>query len=355
MKKIKKIQPTIFNRFTGKDKESFFSQISFMLESDFNISEALELMGKMTTGISKKLSQAILLELQNGKSLSESFEIRASHIFPKIVLTLIKTAEITGNLKDATKQIADYIRYVNDLKSKIIIALIYPLIVLLLGVSISIFLVVSLIPKFSQRLIERGLTIPTPTQILMDISNFLSLHWVNLLIGVFVTFIILLITWEIKKTRPILEIFLLKTPILGRIVQSYILNQTSSTLSILLKSQIRIIQVLEIAQNVSSSEIMKKKFVKAQKMILSGTPFSTALKGRLIPSSFIEFVAFGEKSGTLDAILDRMSLFYSQRLDNNIQTMTKALGPTLIIVVGCFVGLVYFAFFDALIILQSSR
>ena len=344
---------SLYNKFGGKQQENFFSQISFMLNSGFRISEAIGAIEEFEKGFTKRFACVVKQDLASGIGISESFAERGKGILPRIIPALMQTAEITGELGLITQKISENIKYSNETKSKLIGAAAYPMVIFFFGSGVCLFLMLSIIPNLTSKLINKGKAVPGSAQFFLDISEFILGNWQNILMIIVGGLVCFIIGLKIGFTRFFIEKFIFRIPIVGDLMLYYFLGQFSYTLTILLKAQISLVESLDTAINVMGSEVFRRNLVKAKASILGGAPLSTTLDKTLYPQSFISFVKFGEKSGELPSIIERVADFYKSKLENLIQLATSLMEPGLLVGIGGFVGAIYFAFFETLLALQS--
>lgn len=326
----------------------FFKQQTFMLRAGLPVLQALQLGATQIS--SKRLLRVIhkmIVDIENGVTLSQAIA-RHPKVFPPLAVSLIMAGENTGELDLVMDRLADHLGKKAALKTQTINAMIYPTVVILAAMGVFIFLVIKIIPAFAKFFAGKGRGLPPSTQLLVDISAFFVNYGLYVL-GFFVMLIIGLIAYyQTNNGRYRLHLVILKLPVLGKLMTTAAMAQLNWSLSMMLRSGLTALDALKITSQVVSNRVISEKVFSASHLILAGKDLSGSLQHPRIPTIVTQMIAVGERTGTLDNVLQQLGDYYEERLQLGIKRLSAMMEPALILVIGGMVGFVYYAFFQAL-------
>lgn len=326
----------------------FFQQMALMLRSGLTLLEALDTAqtiaqsGRLAAAIGR-VNQAV----RSGERLSEAMA-KEKAIFPPLAVQLIKSAEASGELDQALERIAQDLDRRADIKRNLMTALMYPAIVVLAAVGVSGFLVVGVIPKMARFLERKGNALPSATRNLLDLSKFIQ-QW-GWLIAIVLLALIVLLAFAYSRPQGRLKIdrILLKLPKVGHSLQTASVTQLSWSLASLLKSGVTLLESLKITADLIPNQAIAQVVVEAQARILAGRDLSSSLDSPLLPKLVPQMAAIGERTGSLDGVMQELGAYYQRELALQIKRMTAMIEPVMTLLIGGMVGYVYYAFFQAL-------
>lgn len=349
-----------FKEFVGRntsprnrDMVFFFKQLAFMLRAGLPIIQALEISVNQFTGRLHYAIKDMIVELQNGSPLSRAMR-NQKQVFPSIAINLILAAESTGALEAVCQRLATYLEKKAALKSQSITALIYPAILLTVSIGVIIFLVWKIIPKFAKFLAGKGKALPASTQFLIDASDFVVKNGLYILGGVVLFILAIVLYYMSQQGRLALDRFVLKIPVVGKLLMNGAMAELTWSLSMMLRSGVTVYDSLKTCGNVIANKVISNKIHYASEQILAGRELSQSLKGKEIPDLVIQMTTVGEKTGTLDQILQELGFFYEERLAESVKRLVALIEPMMILIMGGLVGFVYYAFFQALFALTGK-
>jgi type II secretory pathway component PulF len=326
----------------------FFKQLTFMLRAGLPVLQALQL-GR-TQVSSRRLQRVIdkmIMDIENGLPLSQAM---AKHpkVFPPLAASLIMAGESTGELDLVMDRLADHLEKKAALKMQTINAMIYPTIVVVAAIGVFIFLVVKIIPAFVKFFAGKGRGLPPSTQFLVDLSAFFLNYGLFILGFLILVLVGLVIAYHTRKGRFKLHLWLLRLPVLGKLMTVAAMAQLNWSLSMMLRSGLTVLDALKITAQVIRNRVISDKLSAATEQILAGKDLSGSLQHPRIPTIVTQMIAVGERTGTLDNVLQQLGDYYEERLQLGIRRLSALMEPTLILVIGGMVGFVYYAFFQAL-------
>lgn len=337
----------------NSDMVFYFKQLSFMLRAGLPVIQALEISVTQFTGRLHYAINDMIVELQNGSPLSRAMR-NQKQVFPAIAINLMMAAETTGALESVCQRLATYLEKKAALKAQTITAMIYPAILLLVSTGVIIFLVWKIIPQFAKFLAGKGQKLPASTQFLVDASDFAIRNGLYILGGIVLLIASIVAYYMTARGKLVLDRFLLRIPVIGKLLMNAAMAEFTWSLSMMLRSGITVYDSLKTCGNVIANRFISNKIHYASEQILAGRELSLSLKGREIPDLVIQMTTVGEKTGTLDQILQELGVFYEERLAESVKRLTALIEPMMILIMGGLVGFVYYAFFQALFALTGK-
>ncbi len=319
----------------------FFRQMSVMLKSGVALSQALELLAENMTN--KEFGANILdvsKRLGSGEELSSSLG-NYPRIFSPIMIGLIEAGEAGGILSQVLERLASLIEAQSKIKGQITGALIYPVAILVLAVTISLALLIFIVPTFDDMFKSMGAELPGLTSFMLTLSRIVtSLGFViSAPILLFIAFYSFKVSYASKSGRKIIDSLILKIPLFGDLILKSELASMSDTLSTLINSGISIIEAIERCINASSNEIIKIALRRSISLVTQGQELSTSLEtAKVIPKLLVSMIKIGEETGALSFMLENLANFYKREVEEAVTVLTKAMEPAVIFVVAGIVG-----------------
>lgn len=326
----------------------FFKQLSFMLRAGLPVLQALQLsQTQVASGRLKLVIGELVTDIENGQQLSKAME-KHSDVFPTIATNLMMAGESTGSLDLVADRLASHLEKKAALRAQTINAMIYPSVVVLAAIGVVIFLVVSIIPKFAKFLLGRGKPLPPSTQFLIDASDFAVKYGLYFLAAFILGVIFLIMAYNTPQGRLTIDTFVLKIPMVGKLLLHGAMAELNWSLSMMLRSGLTAFDSLKICGRVITNRLISNKLFQAADQILTGKDLASSLKHPAIPDLVTQMTSVGERTGTLDLVLQEVGTFYEAQLQVGVKRMSAMIEPAMILVIGGIVGFVYYAFFQAM-------
>lgn len=326
----------------------FFRQLTFMLRAGLPVLQSLQLShSQVSSARLKRVIARMQADLENGMALSQALE-RHPDVFPPLAASLMTAGESTGELDVVMERLAEHLEKRAALRMQTINAMIYPTVVVVAAIGVFIFLVIKIIPAFAKFFANRGRGLPPSTQFLMDLSTFFLKYGLYILGALLLIGLALVIAYHTRKGRLKLHGWLLRLPVLGNLLTLSVVAQLTWALSMMLRSGLTVLESLKITARVIRNRVISDKLGSAGEQILAGRDLAGSLQHPRIPSIVTQMIAVGERTGTLDQVLQQLGNYYEERLQLGIRRLSAAIEPVLILVIGGMVGFVYYAFFQAL-------
>jgi len=307
-------------------------QFATLLESGIPMAEALRALSEQIQQKDMGTTFRNLRErISGGASLAEAMG-HHPQVFENLYVNMVKAGEAAGNVDVVLRRLADYLLKQNQMRNKIGAAMMYPMVMIGVGVIVVSILMAFVVPKIVDLVKARGEALPVPTEILIFSSNFLRSYWYLLALGVVA---ISLLFGAIRKTpdgRFAIDKFLLGAPIFGDLIRKQAVSRFATTFSTLMKSGVPVLECLLIVRNVVHNAVVERVLDTVHNRIMEGADISTPLKNsKVFPPAVGYMVSIGEQSGRLEEILDKLSETYDEEIDIAVQKMTSVLEPILIL------------------------
>jgi len=326
----------------------FFRQMAFMLRAGLPILQALELAKTQMSSARLRLTiKLILKDIESGSALSSAMR-KHQDVFSNMAVSLIVAGENTGNLDEIMERLAIHLEKKAALRSHMINAMIYPTIVFLVAIGVGAFMSLKIIPKFADFLLAQGRVLPASTQSLIDFSAYIQTNGLYI-IGVFIAFIIvLLLIYQTKRGRYLIDSITLRIPIFGDMITKGSMAQMTWGVSTLLRSGVTVFDALKITAELINNRVFSDQLIAGSDQVLNGKDMASSLQHPQMPVLVLQMITVGEKTGSLDRILQELGSYYEQLLDTAIKRLSAMIEPAMILLIGGMVGFVYYAFFQAL-------
>ncbi len=331
----------------------FFRQMSVMLQSGVPLAQGLELLAENMTN--KEFGACIFdisKKLGGGEDLSSCLS-SYPRIFAPITVGLIEAGETGGILSKVLERLALLLESQSKIKGQITGALIYPVAVLVLAVTISLALLIFIVPTFDEMFKGMGAELPALTGFMLNLSRVVTS--VGFFIGApLILFIISYLyktSYSTKSGRLFFDNLFLKIPLFGDLLLKSELASMSDTLSTLINSGISLVEALERCINASNNAVIRTALTRSISLITQGQELSFAFAtAKVIPKLLVSMVKIGEETGALSFMLENLSNFYKREVEEAVTVLTKAMEPTVIFVVAAIVGTIvislYLPMFD---------
>lgn len=324
---------------SSKELLMLVKQLHAAVKAGYNSAQALEIAFDQSKGRLNQILDEVIRDVKHGAYLYESFGKHEKY-FPSMFLNLLKTGELSASLKESLERLVIIIEKERSLRQKFRSAMTYPIFVLVavigLGLSISVFVLPSLLPLFENLNVE----LPLTTRILMWFAKYFDTYGISILIGTIVFFIVLV--WLIRKkfTNFITHWLMLKVPLFSRLTKQLIMARFGRSLASLLRSGIPIDESLKISTSVITNYYYQKVIKHTLPAIRKGQTLAESFAGKphLFEDMFVKLLSLGEKTGGLEEACDNVADYYEGEVDEAVKNLTTSLEPILIIFVGIIVG-----------------
>jgi general secretion pathway protein F len=319
-------------------------QLATLLKAGIPLAEALGALVEQIANLRLKTPMSeVRTAVNEGSSLADSL---AKHpkLFDELFVSMVRAGEVAGNLDEVLSRLADFLEGAQKLKSKITGAMIYPMVMVVVGAGIMTVLMIKVIPEITSMFTQSGKTLPLNTRMLIAFSGFLGRNILLLLIGI-IAGIVLFLRWiRSKDGKPVWHRFTLRMPVLGQLIRTINVGRFARTLGTMLQSGVPMLRSLETAKQIVGNVLIQQAIEDAKKAVTEGESLAQTLKkSGQFPATMIHMVAVGERAGQLEQMLERVAITYESEVDTKLTRFTSLLEPLMLVVMGGAVAFIVFS------------
>lgn len=328
----------------NKDFVIFLRQFSTLIDAGITLVDATEILAEQSN--SKALKEAleeVKEHIEEGEPLSDALG-RFPKLFPELLVSMITAGEVSGRLDEILDRMATYYEKQYQLKQKVITALTYPAVIGVLAALITIFLMVFLVPIFSDMFISFDQELPAYTQLVLNMSEAMGAVWWVLILIILLGVMVVRTLNKQEKFALIFDTMKLKVPIFGLFIQKAALARMTQTLSSLLNSSVPILEAVMITEKVVENRVIKKVLRDSYKSLEEGESLADPMKGHWVfPKLITQMIAVGEATGSMDEMLKKVAQFYEEELEEAADKLKALIEPVMIIFLAAVVGAIVLA------------
>lgn len=332
------------NLFTYKIKRNrlifYLSQLSAYLKSGIALAEAVKILDDQAKNINeKKTWRAVYYDLSMGDVLSLAMEKRGE-TFPRLLINMIKTAEMTGNLPETLDDMVDYYTESESTKKQMKSAMMYPAVVTVFAALVVTFILMWVVPQFVDIYADLGSDLPAITVAVIAISDFLKNYLIFILIAIILVILLYLYLYKnVKAFRKQMQTFAMHLPIFGNIIIYNEITIFAKTFANLINHNVFITDSIDVLSKITDNEIYKKLIFDTAKNLTKGEPISKAFKDHwAFPNIAYQMLITGEKTGRLGPMMERVSNYYQEQHRTIINQMKTLIEPVMIVTLALIVG-----------------
>lgn len=337
-----------------EDVAVFSRQLATLVDSGVPILESLDILVQQSENKIFKIALAkIKDDVETGSSLSTAFS-KHPKIFSPLYVSMVKAGESSGMLDEILERLAVYLEKAAALQRKVKSALVYPAVVSLMAFIITMVLIIKVIPVFKDVFSGFSAALPTPTLILINISDVVRKYYIFVGIGLGIVGYSLKRYIDSEKGRFNFDMLLIKAPILGVLFTKVAVSKFARTLSTLVKSGVPILASLEIVGKTCGNKVFERAINAAREGVREGESIVFPLgKSNVFPPMVIKMIAVGEKTGELEKMLAKISDFYDEQVDAAVSGLTSLIEPLIIAFLGLVIGTIVICMFMPIFKLSS--
>ena len=333
----------------------FTRQLATMVGAGLSLLESLEVLGYQAESKGMQKTCEILVDsVRGGSDLSAAME-RCPKVFTPLYVSMVKAGEVSGQMDIILNRLADYMEAAEELSREIKSAMTYPVISMVLVLGITAFLMMGVVPTFKNVFESMDADLPAITQLVLDMSNFLRGN-ATLVFGATIGGAIGLVMF--KRTtagQRFFDALLLKLPVFGILFQKVCLARFSRTFATLVRSGVPSMSTLDIVAATSGIWVLTKAVLASRDSVRSGNLLSEPLtEEKIFPPMVTRMIAIGERTGALEALLEKIAEFYDSQVKAQVKALTSLIEPLLIAFMGIVVGGVVLAIFAPILDMVSN-
>jgi type IV pilus assembly protein PilC len=337
--KIGKKGRTAGGRVALGDLVLFTRQLATMIDAGLAMVQCLQALAEQTTN---KVMRDVIKDVCTRVEAGDSFSVALTKhpkVFNRLFVSMVDAGEKGGLLAEVLARLATYLENTARLRKKVKSAMMYPTIVTIIAIAITIFLMVRVVPVFGEIYKGFGGKLPGPTQFLISFSNVVKANILYILPAMG----LIVYSWfaytKTKHGREFWDRLRIKLPLFGVIAHKICLARFTRTLASLIRSGVPILEVLNIVANTCGNVVMERAIRSASSDIERGEGISAAMgKHAVFPSMIIRMMTAGEQTGKIDAMLERVADFLDEEIETTLSGLTSLIEPLLIVFLGIVVG-----------------
>jgi type IV pilus assembly protein PilC len=332
-----------------KELMHFSRQLSVFLRAGIPIVEALDVVREETGNrVLRQVLAGVAENLTGGETFANSC---AAHpeAFPHFFVSILRSAELTGNLDTVLDQLAEYIDRDLEARRKITSAMVYPAIVFVMSIAAAVVITVFVLPRFETFFTSLGAKLPLPTRILLTTSRDLRWYWyvpTGLLAAIVVSVVLMTTTERGKGVRDRL---LLKTPVIGGVVRDAVLERFCRILSAMNRAGVPLPDAMAVTASATNNAVFRAGIRVARESMMEGGGLAGPLaETNLFPAAARQMIRVGENTGSLDTQLETAAIYFDRELEYKLKRLTSLFEPAVILFMGALVGFVAIALVSAM-------
>jgi type IV pilus assembly protein PilC len=338
--RVKKVKMGSGKSITDKDITIFTRQLATMMKSGVPLLQAFDIVGKGHSNASvQKLLMGIKTEVETGSSLKQAFE-KYPLYFDALFVNLVGAGEQAGILDSLLDRLATYKEKILAIKSKIKSALFYPIAIIVVAFVITAVIMIFVIPAFKQVFASFGADLPTPTLVVMAISDFFVKWWYLIFGGIGGAVYGFLYMWKRSKSVQIfMDRVMLRLPVFGDLVRKATVARWTRTLSTMFAAGVPLVEALDSVAGAAGNYEYWVATKKIQSEVATGSSLVVSMQNtEAFPNMVLQMVAIGEESGSLDAMLSKVADFFEAEVDDAVEALSSLMEPIIMVVLGTLIG-----------------
>lgn len=334
-------------KFKTKDLIFFLTQLSTYLKAGITLVEALKILSRQFEKNKnyKKIFKSIIYDLTMGENFSDAL-LKQGSAFPKLLINMIKTAEMTGELPEVLDDMYVYYTEADKTRKQMINALTYPAIVFIFAVGVIIFILVYVIPQFGEIYASMDAAdIPTFTKVVMGASDFIKSYYLYLILGVILFILIVVFLYKkVRSFRTMMQWVAMHLPVFGSTIIYNEVTMFTKTLGSLLEHNVFITESMEVLNKITNNEIYKMLILDTVNNLAKGEKISTAFENHwAFPLPAYEMLVTGERTGELADMMQKVSSYYQELHETQVTRIKTFIEPLLTVFLTVIVGIIVLA------------
>ena len=338
--KVKKKVYRSGKKITDKDLTMFTRQLATMMKAGVPLLQSFDIVGKGHSNPSMaKLIQDLRNDVETGTSLNRAFR-KFPLYFDPLFCNLVGAGEQAGILEDLLTRLAIYKEKTLALKGKIKSALTYPIAILAVALVVTAVIMIWVVPAFKQVFSSFGADLPTPTVVVMAISDFVVEWWYVIFGSLFAGLYLFFQAWRRSlRMQQVMDRLLLRLPIFGSVIRKATIARWTRTLSTMFAAGVPLVEALDSVGGASGNNVYLEATKRIQTEVSTGTSLTVAMQNvNVFPSLVTQMVAIGEESGALDSMLGKVADFFEEEVDEAVSALSSLMEPLIMVILGVLIG-----------------
>ena len=335
----------IGGKFGAAELSFTLTQLSTYIKAGISLIDSVRILEKQAEKPEhRKVYQKMVYELLKGENLSVAMQ-KQQDKFPKLLVNMVKTSELTGDLTSVLDDMAEYYTSKEETKKTMISAMTYPVIVIIIAICVVVFILTTIVPKFVDMYSANDAEIPVLTQTIMGISGFLTHHYIVLIILIVVIIGVFVFLYKhVQAFRKNVQIIMMHIPIMSKIIIYNEVYNFTKTFASLLNHGVFITDSMEILAKITNNEVYKELINKTIINLNKGANISDSFKGSwAFPVAAYEMIVTGESTGQLGLMMEKVANYYQSLHKNLVKQLQSLIEPMMIVFLALIVGTILLA------------
>lgn len=333
------------SQMRDKDLNFFLTQLSTYIKAGIPLVDSINILAKQTKKTkTRNLYNRLVFELTSGETFSNALS-KQGDVFPKLLINMVKTSELTGNLTGVLDDMADYYKTSDENRKQIISAMTYPAVIFVIAIVVLVYIILYVVPQFTDMYTQIGSDLPPITVAIVAISDFLAANLLTVILCVVAIFIILIILYKhVTMFRRAVQYTLMHIPVVKNVIIYKEIVMFTKTFASLINYDVFITDSMEILGKITENEIYKMLIKDAVVNLSNGNGVSIAFKDHwAFPPIAYEMLVTGERTGRLGVMMSKVSDYYNTEQKNLVTQLKSLIEPVMIIFLAVVVGIVLLA------------
>jgi type IV pilus assembly protein PilC len=334
-------------KVTDKDLVIFTRQFATMIGAGLPLIQALEILSKQTDNKTfADMIAEIKGDVEGGSTFADALK-KHPKVFTDLYANMVAAGEAGGILDTILVRLATYIEKAEKLKRKVKGAMVYPAVTITVAILVIVIIMVFVVPTFGKMFETLGGELPAPTQMLIDMSDFLGGKGGLIVLASIVSIIVAIVQFKkTKKGNKMIDALMLKLPVMGILLRKVAVAKFTRTLGTLISSGVAILEGLNITAKTAGNKVIEEAVMEVRQGVSQGKTISEPLaEVKVFPPMVIQMIAVGESTGALDSMMEKIADFYDEEVDQAVENLTSMIEPMLMVFLGGTVGFIVIAMY----------
>ncbi len=335
LENVKFLQP----RVREKDIVLFTRQFATMIDAGLPLVQCLDILAGQTDNRTfRRMLREIKSDVESGSTFADALR-KHPDAFDDLFVNLVAAGEVGGILDTILNRLSVYIEKTMALKKKVKGAMVYPVVVMLIAVAVVAVLLIFVIPVFQRMFEDMGGALPTPTQIVINVSDFFRRYILVMVIAIVLLLVAFRQFYRTRRGRVLVDDLLLRIPVLGDLIRKVSVARFTRTLGTMIQSGVPLLDGLDIVAKTAGNKTIEAAIFKTRASIAEGRTIAEPLgESGVFPAMVVQMIAVGEATGALDSMLSKIADFYDEEVDAAVDALTSLIEPFMLVFLGGTVG-----------------
>lgn len=322
-----------------KELPIYTRQLSAMLSSGMPLVQSIVALEEQTEDKNfKEVLRTVRMDVEGGAMYSDALQA-FPQVFDNLYINMMRAGETGGMLAETADRVASFLEASNKLRAKVKSAMMYPAVVMTVALIICTCLIIWVVPVFAGMFAGFGADLPGPTQVLMNVSDFIKAYWYIVITVIAASVYSIRRYAKTDRGEYVIDGFKLHFPLLGNLARKVAITRFASTFAQLMSSGVPIIQAMSIVGVATGNRVIGQAILDARASVEQGTTISSTLEtNKEFPKMLIHMLSAGEKTGKMEEMLSKLSDFYQEEVNTMLEGLTSMLEPLLMVVIGVMIG-----------------